>query len=152
MKKIIIILFLITIFAFNCFAIETFNENTILNVDKQNVLNDNWIDDPLRNWTQDITEYVNWVINEPVYNSNEAQTQTINLIKWIANYFLSILSLVVLGYFIYNWFVTVTANWDEGKFKKWLSWIKNATIAILWVWLSWFIVSLIVYVIKVIAY
>ena len=42
----------------------------------------------------------------------------------------------------------VTAWWDDGQFNKWLKWLKFAAIALWWIWLSRFVISMIFWVIN----
>ena len=105
---------------------------------------------PIREWTHDLAWEVEWVAyEENLSDSETAQSSAITYIEKIINYFLWIISLIALIYLLYHWFLMVTAAWDDEKYKKWWAWIKYATIALVWIWVSWFFVSLIFYLIGI---
>jgi hypothetical protein len=132
---------------------ELWNTSTILNTDINNAVNtDVWnssIWDPLRQWAYQIVSSDDWnyTLNGIVDNDSEitqhstALNRTLWIINNIINWALGMLSLIALVYLIVHGFIIITAAWDETKYKKWLKWIKYATIAIVWIWLSWFIIS-----------
>lgn len=137
---------------------ELWNTSTILSTDVTEAINtDNWmwtIGDPLRegayqvvssnDWSYEIW----WVINDEIEDHDTALDDTLWIITRIINYALWILALIALIYLILHGFMMVTASWDEAKYKKWLKWIKYAAIAIAVIWLSWFIISIIFWIIE----
>lgn len=82
-------------------------------------------------------------INLPWWANEFKWEWLIDVIKWIVNWVLGILSLVALIILLRWWFQMVTAAWDESKYKKWFTILKQAAIWIIFIWVSWFIVSLI---------
>ncbi len=79
---------------------------------------------------------------------DQAQSQTISLVRNIINYALSFVALIVLVYMIYEWYKIVVAGNDAEAYKQALTKLKNAAIAIAGIALSWFIVSFIFYVLN----
>lgn len=71
----------------------------------------------------------------------------ISIVKNFINWVLWILSLVVLVIVLIGWFQMVTAQGDENKYKKWFTILKHAGIGLVVIWLSWFIVSIIFWII-----
>lgn len=138
---------------------ELWNTNTILNTDANSAINtDIWwgtIWDPIRQWAYQIVKSDDWnyTLEWIVDNDNEitqhstALNRTLGIIKNIINRALWLLGIVALIYLLVHWFIVLTAAWDESKYKKWIKWIKNAGIAIWWIWLSRFIVSFIFWII-----
>lgn len=63
----------------------------------------------------------------------------IRLVNWVMS-MLSVVALIVLLIWGYR---MITANWDEWKYKKWLSVLKQAAIWLIIIWLSWAIIRLI---------
>lgn len=65
-----------------------------------------------------------------------------NAISFV-NRMMSILSVVALVVLLIWWYRMITANWDEGKYKKWLTVLKQAAIWLVVIGLSWAIIRLI---------
>lgn len=141
---IIWILFWSSVFALDFFS----NEPEVYTKEKDQIVWDADITDPLRQWWTNIASKTEWVINSEIKDSNQAQSSTLDFIKWIINYFLALLWFIVLVYLIYHWFLAVTAAWDDWKYKKWTHGVKIAAIWIVAIAVSWFIVSLVVEIIK----
>lgn len=111
-------------------------------------------DDVLRDWTEAVAEWI-WdaAWSEKIYyseikNTAEAWTEFIRTWKWIVNWTLSVAWLAALIYILTHWFIALTAWWDEEKLKKWMAWIKYGLIAVFWIAVAWFILSLIFWLIK----
>jgi len=152
MKK---IFFTLLWFIFSLFSWAQFDiikdTNKIAPSDPNNVINENEIpkEDPLRQWTEDIMHWTNLKNPWTIKNKEKAQQDTLTYIKNIINYFLALLAFFSLLYLLYHWFLMVTAAWNEEKYKKWREWLKTAIIALIWIWLSWFIVSLIIHLVNI---
>ena len=73
----------------------------------------------------------------------QAQNQTIWLIKNIVNILLWFVSFVVFIFLIYEWYMIVAAGTDEKQYEKAVTRLKNGAIAIWGIALSWTIVSFI---------
>ena len=128
------------------------NENDAVNTD---LTNGNPIRDGIYNVIQDQQDPNN-TINNIIGNGNAindhstAQNQTFQIINNFINYALGLLALIALLYLLYHGFLMVTATGDEEQYNKWLQWIKYAGIALAGIGVSWFIVSLIFYLIGLI--
>ena len=72
----------------------------------------------------------------------------IDVIKNAINWILWMLSLIALVLCLWWWFQIVTAAWDEWKQKKWLSVLKHAAIWLVIIWLSWFVVTIIFWLLR----
>lgn len=155
MKKILLSL-ISFLFIWNTFASidgYTVDEITSIKWSDSDVVNTSLVwTDPLREWASNPWTKLRNTINIPIYNTSQAKNETLNLIKGIMNYALWLLWLVALVYLIVHWFIMITAAWNDEKYKKWFQWIKYWTIALIGIWISWFVVSLILYLINEIAF
>lgn len=115
-----------------------------------------WIGDPIREWAYNVIhsstgEYrVEWIVkeNDPIKTHWEALWDTLQIIKNTVNWALWMLSLVALIYIIIQWFIILTAAGDDNRQKKWISGIKRAWLAIVWIGVSRFIVTFIFRIIR----
>ena len=80
-------------------------------------------------------------MGDKISNHQNAQTKTLDVVKNIINYALLMIGFVALVYLIYHGFLILTAAGDDTQYKKGLSGIKFAAIAIAGVGASWLIVS-----------
>jgi hypothetical protein len=62
-----------------------------------------------------------------------------NAVNWI----LWLLGLITIIILIYGGFLMVTAAWDDGKYKKWFSIVKQAVIGLIVIGVSALVVNLI---------
>jgi len=126
---------------------------TILNQNLNQAVNTDLAADPLRDGAyfiiNDGTNSVDNVIgsNQQIGTFGNAKNRVINIFNTIINYTLGLLSMVALVYLIYHGILILTAAGDEERFNTGLQWIKYAGIALAWIGLSWFVVSLIFYLI-----
>lgn len=67
----------------------------------------------------------------------------IEVVKGIVNWILWILALITLIILLWGGFQMVTAAWDDGKYKKWFTILKQAAVWLIFIWVSWFVVSII---------
>lgn len=130
-------------------------ENKIYNKEPSKALNTQDINDPLRDGiygaitTKDGNKKVSGILDAgKIQNTDNAQQQTLALVRNVINYALGLISLIALAYMIYHGYLIVTAGWDNKQYDKGLSWIKTAGMAIWGIGLSWFIVSFIFYVLN----
>lgn len=72
----------------------------------------------------------------------------INVVKKFINWVLWILSLIVLVIVLVGWFQMVTASGNEEKYKKGFTILKHAGIGLVVIWLSWFIVTIIFWILR----
>lgn len=127
---------------------------TILNQNLDQIVNTDLATDPLRDGAfviiNDGTNSVDNVIgsNEPQIGTfGNAKNRVINILNTIINYMLWLLAMVALVYLIYHGVLILTAAGDEERFNTGLQGIKYAAIALAGIGLSWFIISLIFYLI-----
>ena len=112
----------------------------------------NAVQDPLREWTFLLSENLAGIWNtQQLSDTASAWEKTTNLIKLILNYFLALIGLVALLYLLYHGFMAVTAWSNEEKLNKWLQGMRYAAIALFGIWLSWFIISIIFWLLQVVA-
>jgi len=130
-------------------------QNYILNENDQQVLNTQDINDPLRDGAYNTISPVSWTgtvwwivgVGDKISSHQNAQNKTLDVIKNIINYALSMIALVALVYLIYHGFLMVTAAGEDTQYKKWIAGIKYATIAMIGIGTSWFVVSAIFWLI-----
>lgn len=77
----------------------------------------------------------------------DTEAGLIAVIKNFINWVLGILSLITLGLLLWGGFQMVTANGDDGKFKKGFTILKQAAGGLAFIAVSWFLVSIIFWVI-----
>ena len=99
-------------------------------------------------WTQNPEWTVGeiWVIWD--WSDWTGSTALITTIKTFVNRILWMLSLIALVICLWGWFQMLTASWDENKYKKWFTILKQAGLWLAVVWLSRLFVSLIFWLIN----
>lgn len=53
-----------------------------------------------------------------------------NIFAWITEHVFWVLAIILIGVFIYVWYLFITSSWDEAQFKK--AW-KTFVYAIIWI-------------------
>ncbi len=76
----------------------------------------------------------------------------IDIIKRTINWLLSMLWLIALVILLYWWFKMVTAAWDETKYKEWFKILKYAAGWLVFIALSFFMVSWIFWLISTVSW
>lgn len=162
-KKIITFILVLTIgILYSKFFCETsaeinfFWNNPIYNTWISNVITGSASDNPMRDGILTITNWTNgnwwilWILhtNNIIRNHMEALNDTLKIIQNIVNYALWLVWLIWLIYMLVQWFIILTAWQDDSKQKKWFKWIKNGIIAMIWIWLSWFVISFVLWLIN----
>lgn len=90
--------------------------------------------------------WVGWI---GVYGTEENQEDSlIHTIRKAINWVLGLLSFICLCLVLYAGFLMLTSGWDSKKYESWFTIIKNASIWLAIIAVSWLIVSLIFYVIN----
>ena len=92
-------------------------------------------------------EAVNIGINT-IWTDQDRWWSLIQVIKNAINRVLWMLSLIALVLCLRWWFQIVTAWWDDGKQKKWISVLKHAAIWLAVIWLAWFIVTIVFWLLR----
>lgn len=93
---------------------------------------------------EDWTPGIDVAAKDADYQSNWLIQTIKNFVNWIL-WMLSFIALVIL---LRWWFQMVTASWDENKYKKWFTILKQAALWLGVIWLSWLFVTLIMYLIN----
>lgn len=98
-------------------------------------------------WFGDVSSTQNvWVIGSWV----DQQDKLINVIRNFINWMLGILSLIALVILLWGGFQMVTAAGDDGKYKKGFKILTQAAIGLVFIWISWLVVSVIFWLLGVI--
>ena len=72
----------------------------------------------------------------------------VNVVKWATNRVLGILALIALLVLMYGGFQMVTAAWDEEKYKKGFTILKQAAIWLILIGIARFIISIIFWLVN----
>ena len=113
------------------------------------VVDTNNITNPIRQWSllpiksPDGNNMLNVMNISQIWWFDQAQNETLSLIRNIINIILSFIALVVLVLLIIEWYKIVTAGTNLDQYKKATWKLKNYAIAIAGIALSRFIVSFI---------
>ena len=91
-------------------------------------------------------EGVVWITDWTLQNDS-----LITSVKTFVNRVLGLLALIALIILLRGWFQMVTAAWDDAKYKEWFKILKQAAFGLAFIWLAWLMVSLIFYVIGLMA-
>ena len=144
MKKLLLLL-TIGVFVWTAFAGYTWENDwdKIYTKDQNQVIDTNWLDDPLNAWTHSAVEWADGIVNADVTTEDSKQENMIAYIsKWV-NYFLGLLWMIVIIFIIKDGIVIITSAWDENKQKEAFINLKNYIIAIILIWVAYLIVNLI---------
>ena len=144
MKR-LFLLILFIIIPFSSYAWYTWDDKTkeIYTQDQDDVMTTNDLNDPLRNGTRSAVEHVEWIIDEDTSTAKNNQKNIMKYVtKWV-NYFLTLLWLLATIFIIKDGIVIITARWDDNKQKEAFKNVKNYTIALIGIWVSYLIVILI---------
>ncbi len=131
------------------FGIDTFSdakENTYTS-DRSDVVRDmdDW--EFIREWQYRVGSEVDWIDNPQIDDSDKAQEETLEYVENVVNYFLGLVWFIALIYLLYHGFLMVTSAGEDDRYKKWWQWVKYWLIAVIWIGISWLIVSLIIYLV-----
>ncbi len=74
----------------------------------------------------------------------------ITIIKSFINWMLGILSLIALVILLYGGFSMVTAAGDDGKYKKGFKILQQAAVGLIFIGVSWMMVSVIFYLLTLV--
>ncbi len=90
-------------------------------------------------WESNVQNNMNIAWSKSSWWSNELITFVQNAVNWIL-WLLGLISIIIL---IWGGFQMITAAWDDGKYKKWFTIVKQAVIWLILIWSAWMIVSLV---------
>jgi len=144
-KKILVII--IVLWSINLWFANnyTWDDNTkqIYTQNKDNVINDNWLDDPIRNGTKSSAWWLEWVNNTDTSSQDNRQKWFIDYIAVWVNYILWFLGLIIIIFIIKDGIIMVSFAWNEEKKKEAFKNLKNYIIAIILIWTAYLIVNLV---------
>lgn len=106
---------------------------------------------PIDQWSNRLSKLLEWIIKFP--QRTEFSTPlwyATKLIQISINWILWILSFIALVYMLYCWFLIFSSWSDDKNVQKWKKWISTAAIALAWIWLSWLIVSVMIWFLRLI--
>ena len=127
------------------------NDQAPVTVGGENI---NWEDKPIQAWTKFLWDKLNGILNNLAFpdNYDTSLWRAMALIQTTINRLLGMLAFIALIYMIYCW-ARVFAAWaDDTNAKKWKKWITTSAIALAWIWLSWLIISAMIWFIKLMAW
>ena len=75
----------------------------------------------------------------------------VSVIKWAINWALGILAFIALVILLYGGFLMVTAAGETEKYDKWFTILKQAAIGLVLIGVAWFVVSIIFWLINLVA-
>lgn len=109
------------------------------------------------NFQNQDTSHLPWVPKAPsspttdVFKDGKDSTATALLdgIKLAINRVLWLLALIALIILIYQWVIMLVNAKDSKKIDEWYTTVKNVAIALIFIWVSWLIVSFIFWAIGV---
>lgn len=83
-----------------------------------------------------------------VWSSSGQKADTLlgSLQKWL-NWLLGILALITLFILVYGGIMMVTAAWDEDKYKKWFTILKQAAVGLIFIGMAWLFILLVFFVV-----
>jgi len=104
-------------------------------------------DNPLSKGAEALSDNIEGIKNDKASNSTQAQNNLLMYIKTLVDYLLGFLAFAVLIYFLWWGYEMVTAAWDDNKYTWWLAKMKRGLIAIAGIGVSWYVISLIFYIV-----
>jgi hypothetical protein len=92
-----------------------------------------------------------WVQNVNVIGQGQWQQDAfVNVVRWAINWTLGILAFIALCILLYGWFLMVTAAWDEEKYGKWFTILRQAAIGLILIGIAWFIISIVFWLVNLV--
>lgn len=108
--------------------------------------------DPTWEWSKAMWDKSLWILHLPQASNYETELwYLLALIKITINWILWMLAFIVLIYLLYCGFQILSAWEDDKGVSTWRKWIKNAAIAIAWIWLAWLIISAMIWFIQLVS-
>lgn len=110
--------------------------------------------DTLRDGTELVAEWVGDADNndkiyyQEVTTTGETWEKTADYVRALINYALAIIWLIALLYVAYHGFLTVTAAWNDDQTAKWREGMRYGAMALLWIAVAWFLLSLVFWLIQ----
>lgn len=107
----------------------------------------------IHDWNDAASHNILWIIKAPQPdNYTTTLWYVMALVQVSINWLLWILSTVALVYMLYCGFLIFSSGADDKNTSKGKKWIKTAAIALAWIWLSWLIISAMIWLITVVVW
>lgn len=102
-------------------------------------------------WSNGLANILQWILQFPERTDYTTPLwYALRLVQVSINWILWILSTVALVYMLYCWFIIFSSWTDDKNVQKGKKWISTAAIALAWIWLSWLIVSVMIWFITIV--
>lgn len=82
-----------------------------------------------------------------LWTDEQKEDSLINVVRWWVNRVLWIMWLITLIILIYGWILMVTAGWNDERYTKWFTILKQAALWLILIGTAWFIASIIFWLI-----
>lgn len=137
------------------------DNDTILTNDQGDVIGDAITNstDPIRDGTKliwaplgDQDNGDNIYFDEWIDSTQSAWVRWTRFIKWLLNWALWITGLVALIYLIYHGILAVTAWTSDEQYQKGIGWVRFAFFALAGIAVSWFVISLVFWLINLLTW
>lgn len=105
--------------------------------------------DNVNSWAYTFSDRLKWIVKIPQkgeYSNSLLYVTT--LIQVLINWLLWIWSFVALVYLLYCGFLVLSSGTNDKNASKGKKWISTAAIALVWIWLSWLIISVMLWFIN----
>ena len=126
-------------------------DNITINTDSNPKIDNKDIgDNPISQWSEHMWQKSDWILqpNSPTDNYETRLAYVLALIQITTNWLLWILATVALVYMLYNGALILFSGSENKNLDKGKKWIKTAAIAMAGIWISWLIVSAIIWFIN----
>lgn len=106
----------------------------------------------INEWWRTFTDKLEWILHFPQKDEYTTSLWYVtSLIQVLINWLLWILAFVALIYMLYCGFLVFSSWSDDKDASKGKKWIYTAAIALAWIWLSWLIISAMIWFITLIS-
>lgn len=121
---------------------------TIYSQNENKIINTEWLDDPLSNGTTDSARWLQWIAKIDISSKENKQKWFVKYISIWVNYFLWILSFIVITLIIKDGYAIITAWWNENKKKEAFINIKNYILALVFIWTWYLVINMVFYIVN----
>lgn len=98
---------------------------------------------PLQEWVKVLAQWTKGIAQTTARTEVQQRDEILRYVTRWVNIVLSFMFLVCIAMVIYYGIQIMTAAWDDGRFQKWVSWLKHTAYGLIGLWLSYFIVEFI---------
>jgi hypothetical protein len=149
--KILIVAFCIVISSLSFgYTLNTWPKKPGFNPESVPAISDKNVDN-INEWWKSFSDKLYWILRLPEkWDYSTSLWYVTTLIQVIINWLLWILAFVALVYMLYCGFLVLLSWADDKNASKGKKGISTAAIALAWIWLSWLIISAMIWFINVI--